>query len=85
MRISLTGFAVARAILQLVIRVRLAIIGVDAVGFVRWIGIAEEMNGHAEARTAGAQRGIRLDVARRDVIQHDQVGADFRIIGGPLP
>jgi hypothetical protein len=37
------------------------------------------MEGDAETRVAGIERGIRLDVARRDVVQHHDVSGNLLI------
>jgi len=39
------------------------------------------MKGCAKARVAGIQRGVHPHIARRDIVQHDNVGSRFLIAG----
>ncbi len=45
----------------------------------RCLGVQQKMKGYAKTRVAGVQRRTGLYVARRDVVQHDNVGGNFLI------
>jgi hypothetical protein len=48
-------------------------------------GVEQDVKGYAKTGAACAQRGARLEVARRDVVQHDHVGGNILVAESRLP
>jgi hypothetical protein len=44
-------------------------------------GVQQDVEGCAKTCVAGGQRRVRLDVAGRDVVKHDNVRGNFLIVG----
>ena len=51
----------------------------------RCLGIQQEMQGDAKPGLAGVQGGVRLHIAGRDIVQHDDIVAGFLIAERQFP